>query len=72
MCRWLTIYLFILFIFYFKCFLMQVTPALMACGQHVPAARENIHTHKLLQYLLQLSFVSRQFHHFHVLSSSTT
>ena len=22
--------------------------------QHVPAARENIHTHKLLQYLLHL------------------
>ena len=44
--RPLCIYLFI----YFKCFLMQVKPALMACGQHVPTARENIHTHKLLQY----------------------
>ena len=42
----------LLFYFNFKCFLMQVTPALMACGQHVPAARENIRTHKLLQYLL--------------------
>ena len=32
------------------------TLLLMACGQHVPIARKNIHTHKLLQYKLYTTY----------------